>query len=139
MKDFKQMAQEAADKIMEAAGKTMDKAKDFVEGKTEIVKVEWELAKKKNMLDAMLYEYGKLCYYADASSTDEKTKCYSAMVEVEAEISMLEAQVAEIKAEEVKKAEEKEAEKNTVFCTNCGKEYKDKEKFCSKCGNKLNK
>ncbi len=138
MKDFMKRAQEAADKIMTVAEEKMGQAKSFFDDVTEVARLEWQLSNKKRLFDGLLFEYGKLCYNAEADK-DEVTACYNALVESEAEICALEAQIKEIKEEEAKKAAEKEAEKSTIFCTNCGKEYKNSEKFCSKCGNKLKK
>lgn len=138
MKNLKEKAQEVAGKMYDAAEEAVGKAKEFLDEKTEIVKLEWELAKKKNGIDALFLNYGKLCYNKPADD-DEVVACYDLLVEAEAEICSIEAEIKELKEEEEMKAAEKEAEKNTVFCTKCGKEYKDNEKFCSKCGTKLSK
>ena len=119
------------------AEENVDKAKTFIGDKAEPLKIEWEIAKKKAAFEKLLLEYGKLCYYE--APEEEQTKCHSALIELESEIGVLEADVAKIKEDSAKKAEEKVAEKATVYCTKCGAGYKNKEQFCSKCGSKLNK
>lgn len=132
MKDLMKKAHQMTDKVVCAAGDAMDKAKNFIDSKAEPIKLEWEISKKKASLEALLLEYGKACYYETASE-EEKYKCRQAILEIEDEIKALNEELEEIKAEEARIAEEKA----TVFCTNCGAVYKDKEKYCKKCGNKL--
>lgn len=129
---------EAADRAKDFAEEKVGQAKNFFGDVSEVVKLELEIVENKNTLEKLLLEYGKVCYY-DNGSEEEKVQLKDKIIEVESVISMLETTVKTIKEEAEKKAAEKEAEKNTVFCTNCGKEYKDKEKFCSRCGSKLNK
>lgn len=138
MKYFMKKAQEAADKFVRLAEEKMDDAKTFFDEATETVKLEWEVAKKKEELNALLLEYGKLCYYEEESEEDF-AECRAALIETESAINVLVARIEEIKEEEAKKQAQRLVNKSTVFCTKCGKEYKGGEKFCSKCGNKLNK
>ena len=125
-------AQQVTDKVVCAAGDMVDKAKNFIDAKSEPIKIEWEIAKNKSLMDQLLLEYGKICYYETASE-EEKYKCRLAIIEVETTIEKLNADLEEVKAEEARIAEDKAA----VFCTNCGAAYKDKEKYCKECGNKL--
>ena len=138
MNEILKKAKEVADKAMNVASEKVDQAKEFFGDVSEVVKLEWEIAENKNNLDKLLLEYGKACYYENASE-EEKEELKATIIEIEAAINMLEISVKTIKEDAEKKAVEKEIEKNIVFCTNCGKQYKEKEKFCSKCGNKLNK
>jgi len=133
MKEFMEKAQQVADKAIKAAGETIDKVKSYAGEKTEGLKLDWELAKKKNEFDKMLLEYGKMHYYANATP-EEIGNQYAEMVEAEAGIARMEAEINEIKA-----AKEDETEATTVYCSCCGAEYTKDDKFCSKCGNKLKK
>ena len=138
MSDLLKKAKEATDKIKAVAGEKVDQAKGFFGDVSEVVKLEWEIAENKNTLDKLLFEYGKVCYYENVSD-DEKAELKATIVEIEAAINMLETSVKKFKEEMEQKAAEKEVAKNIVFCTNCGRQFNEKENFCCKCGNKLKK
>lgn len=144
MNELLKKAKEVAGRVKDVTGEKVGQAKEFFGDVSEVVKLEWEIAECKNNLNKLLFEYGKACYYEEESSEEEKAQLKSEIIELEAVINMLEASVRKIKEEAEKKAAEneekqKEVEKNVVYCTNCGKKFNAKEKFCSKCGNKLTK
>lgn len=130
-KNFFQKAREIADKVIDGAEKGADKAKVVWEDVTEPIKLEWKIAELKNKLEALLLEYGEVCYYG--SDDENKIEVVAKKIaDVENELEPLLEHLKEIKYKCQSKSK-------SVYCTECGTEYKKGEKYCYKCGSNLKK
>ena len=98
MKKFMKKAGEKTEKIVNVAGKTMHKAKDFAGDVSQIVKLELELAENKKTLKKLFYEYGKSCYY-NKSTEIEKAELRAKINEYESLIGILEKSIKAVKEE----------------------------------------
>ena len=128
-KNFCEKAQATAGKMMEAAKTQMDKAGAYLGTKKEAIAITFKLASKKEELDELFANYGRLCYNGVLGEEAEEVKL--AIASVGAEIQELEAKLEELEPEE--------EESLSVYCSKCGKEHDAEDEFCSKCGSQLKK
>lgn len=126
-KSFLEEAHKFAGRTMDAAKKQVDKAGEYLETKSEPIKLKIEIAFKKENLEKLFAEYGKIGYYG--KSPEEQIAAKETIDSALEELKTLESKLAEITPKKVKE--------ENKYCTKCGEAAEMDDMYCSKCGNEL--